>query len=736
MFFRGLPGGLRVWKNLSARFWADWDRWPLWLPVAMGCGIALYFSLDREPDWYGALIGFALAGGMVAMGWRRGAFLPLAAGGLGLAVASGFMAAQTRTQMVAAPVLERPTGAVWVTGRVEEVDLRAGGGQRIVLGQLSANLGDEPVPERVRLTVKTDMALPVGARIGMRASLMPPNQPVLPGAFDFARYAWFLELGAVGSGLSEPRILAPAAEDKDGSWLNGLWLNSLRDQITRRIAIHLPGATGGVAAALITGEVGGIPRDVLDDYRDSGLAHLLSISGLHMSLVAGLVFFVIRGGLALFPGIALRHPIKKWAAAVALAATFFYMMLAGAPVPAQRSFLMTGIVLAAVLVDRVALSMRMVAWAAALIMLFFPEAVIGPSFQMSFAAVAALIAAYEWATPRMARWKAANPGLVASSVHYLGGVVFSTLVAGSATAIYGLYHFNRFALWSVAANMAAVPLTGFLVMPFAVLALLLMPFGLEFLALVPMGWGVDACNWVARQVASWPWAALSTPVLPLWGLVAFTLGFCWLLIWRGSWRLWGIAPMILGLCTLMFHRPPDVLVDGRGYSFGVRMGDGGLAINRGGRIVRESWLRRAGPGHDGPWPKQGSSADGVLSCDRSACLYRIHGRVAGLIHTEDGITTACTQAWVVVSAVPLRRRCHGPALVVDRFDLWRHGGHLLWLDGPAPRMETMTAWQGNRPWSYQPRSRRQTPLPAQDDPDVIGAETGTEKDDDDGGNGP
>ncbi|MCR6631744.1 MAG: ComEC/Rec2 family competence protein [Magnetospirillum sp.] len=466
-----------------------------------------------------------------------------------------------------------------------------------------------------------------------------------------------------------------------------------------------------MAAALVTGETGAIPRPVMDDYRDSGLAHILSISGLHMSMAAGLVFFVVRGGLALIPAVALRHPIKKWAAAVALLATFFYMLLAGAPVPAQRSFLMTGIVLVAVLLDRAALSMRLVAWAAVVVLLLAPEALVGPSFQMSFAAVAALVAAYEGLAPRLAGWRAEHPGLPAAAGLYLAGVVLSTLVAGGATAVYGAYHFNRFAVWSVVANALAVPLSG-IAMPFAALGLLLMPLGLDALAWVPMGWCVAAVNRVANMVAHWPAAAVTLPVLPLWGMAAFSLGGCWLLLWRRPWRLWGVLPMLVGLSGMALDRPPDILVDSRGYSMGVRTADGALLVNRGGRILRETWTRRAGPAAAERWPRQGRSNDGRLACDPQGCVYRVDGTLVALVREEGGVDAACATAAVVVSAVPIRQACKGPAVVVDRFDLWRRGAHALWLNPGGARIETVAGWQGDRPWSHKPHRRKKPPAVA------------------------
>lgn len=702
--------------GVIAAFAEERTRWPLWLPAFLGAGIAWYFALETEPvRWLGLMVFAVLGLAAFALRSRPGlaaAFLALAA------IAMGFAAIQARNAWVAAPVLERPSGAVMVEGLIEAVELRDDGSQRVTLSRVSLSK-DMVVPERVRIVLKPDApAMNVGERMSVRAALMPPPHPAMPGSFDFARHAWFQQLGAVGSGLGPPQLLG-LPDDLGTKQHLVLALAGLRQDVTERIRAALPGDEGGVAAALVTGDKAGIPKSVLNDYRDSGLAHLLAISGLHMTLVAGLVFFVVRGALALVPRVALRHPIKKWAAIIALFATFGYMLLAGAPVPAQRAFLMTAIVLLAVLLDRKAISMRLVAWAAMAVLLVAPETLVGPSFQMSFAAVVALIAAYELAAPRLTAWRSAHPGLVNGLAIYGAGIILSTLVAGTATAVYGIYHFNRFSVFSVLANLMAVPLTGFVVMPSAILGLLLMPLGLEHLALTPMGFGIAMVNRVASWVSSLPGAAITLPVLPLWGLALFTLGGLWLCLWRRKWRLWGLVAMAAGLGSMALDRPPDVLIEARGNSFAVRMADGSLLIQKGGRFLRDIWSSRAGPAAEERWPKASRSRDGRLACDKLGCVYRIEGWRVALVLDEDGIEAACSSAEAVLSAVPIRQACRGARVVVDRFDLWRRGAHALWLDGPGGvRMETVSETQGDRPWSYRPvaRKKKTSPSPEAVDP--------------------
>jgi competence protein ComEC len=318
-----------------------------------------------------------------------------------------------------------------------------------------------------------------------------------------------------------------------------------------------------------------------------------------------------------------------------------------------------------------------------------------------------MIAAYETLTPRQAAWRAAHPGPLPAIGLYVFGVVATTVIAGLATAVYGIYHFNRFAVWSVAANMIAVPLTGFWVMPWALLMFVLLPFGLEAVALVPMGWGVEGVNRVALWVASWPSSAITLPILPLWAMAVFTLGGCWLCLWRGKWRVWGLLPMTAALASMAMARPPDLLVDGHGDGMALRTAEGTLLLNgKGGRILKETWARRAGPAAEERWPKIGSSRDGSLRCDEGGCLWRADSLVVALVKDEEDPQAACAGADVVVSRVPLRGACRGARLVVDRFDLWRRGPHALWLSPGEFRVENVAGWQGDRPWSWRPHRRK------------------------------
>lgn len=698
-----MPSGpwSRLFRACALRFVAERDRWALWLPVLLALGVGLYFALPAEPPpWLGSPLLASVFAILMAAAWRRNRPVVVCLVAIA-AVVAGFAVVQWAAVRAAGPVVVGDGGPRELEGRVMQVEATARG-QRVVLDQL-AWAGDEPPPRRVRFSINARAApLLPGQRIAVRAVLHPPPEPALPGGFDFARQAWFEALGAVGFATGAVTVLEPPTPGLLAQlrFALGAW----RRVLTDRVAAVIGGEAGAVAAALLTGERAAISQATWDAYRDSGLAHLLSISGLHMSMVAGLVFLVVRGALALIPPLALRYPIKKWTALAALAATFLYLLLAGAPVPTQRSFIMIAIVLLAVLIDRTALSMRTVAWAAVAVLLWQPQSLVGASFQMSFAAVVALIAAYEGLAPRLAVSRGEG-GMVRRLALYGAGIAFTTIVAGAATAFYAAHHFSRFASWSVAANLAAVPVTGFVVMPFGMLGLLLVPLGLEAWPLRVAGWGVDAVNGIAAAVAGWPGAAVVVPAPPVAALVAFSLGGLWLCLWRGRWRFWGVPLMAAAVAATGLVRPPDVLIDARAALMAVRGADGGLLLSsrRGQGMVRAAWLERHGAGIPQRLFAEATAADG-LACDSLGCIYRPAKGTVALVRQAEALAEDCGLAVAVISAVPVRGRCAAP-VVVDRFSVWRHGAHALWLDAGRVRVETVRGWQGERPWRRRPHRR-------------------------------
>jgi competence protein ComEC len=683
---------------------AEWDRWPLWLPVAMGGGVLGYFASRAEPvaAW------LALPWPLLAAAFLLRSHRPLPAAALALlgAVALGFAAALSHAG-AAPPLPELPRTATIVAGRVAAVDLLPGG-RRVTLD--APRIGEGAALDRqIRIRLrKDDPARPSpGDSMAVRALIRPPMPPAYPGAFDFQRMAYFTGLAGSGFALNPAEITGRSEAPV---------FAGLRAAVEARVTEALPGSTGAVAAALLTGSQSAIPPAELAALRDSGLAHLLSPSGLHVAIVIGIAFVVLRAAIAAIPWLALRMDSKGAAAVAGLVLGGAYTLLTGAGVPMVRSFAMAAVVTLAVLTGRRALSPRALALAAGLVLLANPVALTGPSFQMSFAAVLALIAAAEAmrgpGCALRARGWSGRMALVAL------GLAMTSLVAGAATTPFGLHHFGRLQLYGVVANGLAVPLTSFVVMPAGMLALFLMPLGLEGPALAIMSWGVDATLWTGRLVAGWPGSALAAPPIPAWGLALFALGLCWLCLWRLPWRWAGVPLMAGGLLSGLAVTPPDILVSADGRMLAVATPAGILTerSSGGSRLTRESWLRSWGEEEAVMIPKEGAAAEGAVRCTALSCEIRTHpgGPSAILLRQPPRDTarprrgpapppppvlaeTGCGKAAVMLSLEAIRGWCRETPRV-DRFSVWRDGAHAVWLarDGALIRSDRQA--RGERPW--------------------------------------
>ena len=692
----------RLSVRLTAVVLAERERWPLWVPVLLAAGIGGYFAMPAEPAPWGGVVSLALCLLIAAAARRSPVALPV--GLVGALLAGGFAAAQLRSHLAAAPILDGHYGPAPVSGLVVQVE-DLPGGARVTLEEVGLEgYATERTPQRVRVKLRRGERAAVGAHIEVVARLSPPFAPAAPGAFDFQRSAWFRGLGATGFALAPVRrmAVAPTASLR-------LRMAGLRQRMATRIRQALPAQTGAVAAALMTGDRSAISEPTLHAMRDSGLAHLLAISGLHLGLVAATLFFGMRAVLALSERLALRHPIKKWAAAAAIVGSFGYLLLAGAPVPTQRAFLMTGLVLIAVVLDREAISMRLVAWAAVAVLLLAPESLLGASFQMSFAAVVALVAFYEAGRGRLKAVRSALPGgIVGRVLAYAAGVAATTVVASVATGLIGLHHFGRIAVYGLPANLLAVPVTALWIMPWAVIAALLMPFGLEGPALAAMGWGIDTVLGIAHMVSGWPGAIRHVSAMPLAGLVLVSLGGLWLCLWRYRWRYLGLAAIVAGVATVPLNRGPDIIVSEDARLMAVRLSDGRLSLSdkRRDRFLADMWLERNGQSDADFWPNGGGTVDASLACDSLGCMYRAAGLKIALLHDGHALDDDCRRADVLISAVPVRGRCPAPRLVIDRFDLWRNGATMVWVGEERIRLRTVAEYQGRRPWSSSTQRHR------------------------------
>ncbi len=649
----------------------------LWLPVLFGAGIVTYFALPAEPSAVALLIATAA---LAAAAWRSRNRVSIYRVFVALtALTAGVTVMKVRTDIVAAPVLSREMTTT-VSGWVAEREAASRGGVRVLLTVHDmTNVAPAATPKKVRITVHSRAdAISVGDAISVLARLRPPSGPVMPGGYDFARADFYDGVGGGGFayGAAKP---ADVGEAPLGIRL-ATPVARMRQTIRERIIAALPGDNGQIAAALVMGDRRGISEATQDAMRSSGLGHILAISGLHMALVAGSAFWLIRALLALSPALAINRPIRKWAAAGALTVGAVYLAISGSGVATQRAFIMLAVMLVAVMIDRRAITLRNVALAALIVLLIEPESLLTASFQMSFAATLALVAGYEAISERADRALVlvdlGDRGVTKRFWLSARSLLLTSLIAGLATMPFAIYHFQRAAPLTLFANLAAMPMVALVVMPMAFLAVLLMPFGLESLPLTVMGLGLDWVVSVARVTAGWTEGWGGVPMPPVAALLLVVVGFLWLSLWRERWRLAGLLPIAAALAVVLLAPRPDILIDEGGTTVAVRAADGayrmiGVKENR---FVVENWLRADGD----PRPVSEALSEGVR-CDPLGCVTDSADDTLVAVSLKPGaFADDCRLAAVVVSRFSAPESCADRATVIDGATLARGGAQALY----------------------------------------------------------
>ncbi|MCF8476542.1 MAG: ComEC family competence protein [Pseudolabrys sp.] len=705
---RGRP--IPDWLSaLGARFRRLLSEWALseaapgrllpWLPVAFGAGIALYFPADREPAWWAAF-GLALAAIAIAIAARRRPVgFPLALAFA--AVAAGFCVATVQTARLAHPVLQRPTWSAQLSGFVETREARERSDRIVIRLHRFAAPRVVEQPERVRVSVRKGTAPSVGSFVALKAHLSPPLQPLRPGGYDFARDMYFQRIGASGYVLGKIKSVPAPAPETFRLRLASL-IDGMREGINRRIHEVLPGDRGSIASALITGKRNAISEPVREAFYVSSLAHVLAISGFHMALVAGIMFFCVRASLALVPSLAIAKPIKKWAALAALLAAAFYLVMSGASVSTQRSFIMTAVVLVGVMADRPAITFRTLAIAAFTVLLIAPQSVLHPGFQMSFAATLALVAGFQYGVPH---WRVdADTALGTRAALWgwreIAGLLLASLVAGLATTPYAAYHFHRVAPYGVLANLLAMPVVSAVVMPMGILGLMTMPLGFDAVFWRLMGAGIDWMVGVAQWVTGLPGSVGHMAAFGAGPLIVVTLGLLLICLLRTPLR-WSGAVLVVAASLWALDVPrPDVLVGADGQLAAVRGADGRLAfLHRGrDRFAIEDWLAADAD----PRPPRDPSLTAGVRCDAVGCTATLaDGRLVAYALSAEAFDEDCARAAVVISSRQSPRkapdRCQ--ALLIDR-PAWRARGSMA-LTWTAKTFDVWAAHPAgaDRPWA-------------------------------------
>jgi competence protein ComEC len=692
-FWPPLIETMRRW----ARAEAGAGRLLPWVPIAFGTGIAFYFAADHEPVLAVAATA-AITLCIIALLLRRSKFLPIAV--MIAAVAAGFAVATWKTQRIAHGVLARPMFSVALTGFVETRDIRERT-DRFVLRVVTMDSARGAARlKRVRLSVKKGTAPAVGSFVELKARLLPPMTPLRPGSYDFGRDMFFAGIGA--SGFVMGGIKATAPSESGGFRLRySAFMQGLRDAIDARIATVLEGDKRAIATALLTGRRDAISQPVNDAMFVSGLGHVLSISGYHMAVVAGVVFFAVRALLALFSQLTVGYAIKKWSAAAALVAAAFYLLLSGAEVATQRSFFMTAVVLIAVMVDRRAITFRTLAVAAMIVLTIAPEALVHPSFQMSFAATLGLVALVQIGMPQMF----ATPDHSGTArVALWGGreitmLLLASLVAGLATTPYAAFHFHRVTPYGVLANLAAMPVVSAIVMPAGLLGLVAMPYGFDGFFWFIMGLGIDWMISVTQWVAALPGAVGRVPAFGIGPLIAASLGIILLGLLRTPLRWSGVALMLVAAIWAARVPQPDILISADGRNVGVRGQDGRLHLMHAAKGARDAFLLKEWLAADAD-PRGASDASLTVgvSCDDAGCIMQaVGGTLIAQSLKPEALADDCERATLIVTARQVPAGCAASVIDADRLRrqgamALRRGPHGFVVDAAKPRGI-------DRPWS-------------------------------------
>lgn len=689
---------------LRAQVLAQSLRWRLWAPVALGGGCGVYFSLKSEPEAW-PLLAFALLTAAIWLGARRLRLdrvwtLPLmllACFALGLAVA------KLRTDAVTAPIAPAMDQPTVVEGWVVDVDSPGAAGPRVVIAPVRIRgLAPEDTPVRLRATVR-GVAPEPGDAIRLFAILNPPPAPASPGAYDFGRTAFFQGMGGVAFGLGETR---PAYLPKPPWRLRAeMAVNGVRFDLAKRIVARQGERAGGIAAAMTTGHEAWLDPDDVDTMRDSGLAHILSISGLHMAVVGGFAFFLVRLLVAAWPWLALRVPGKKVAASAGLIAVWTYLVISGAPAPAERAAITASIAFVAVLMDRQAITMHALAVAAFVVLLLQPEAIVTPGFQMSFAATAALVALVEAWPARPKEISAPWPILLVQRIGaWIGAAILASLVAGAATGPFAMQHFNRTAMYGLAANLATAPVSDFLIMPALAIGAMLEPLGLGAPFLWLAAKGIELMLVIGTWTASLPGAVRTVASAPDFVLPVAFLGVLFCCLWRGPLRWLGL-PFAAAVMIWPRAPTPDLWIgDGGTNAAWVEAGEAVVARPGVRQFAVDVWSRRRG------LTPTDRLAEG-WTCTRFSCapsapeagpLALWWGKRAPSAEQMDALCRSAPTVSIRAQVTVLPASCEG-RLVLDGVDYARGGAVELWRVGPAGENRWRAVWsaqvRGDRPWS-------------------------------------
>lgn len=708
------PGAFSPSRALGEMLALQRDRWILWLAPALIAGAAFWLAAPVDPPWWlglslfgvgvGAAYGFAAwpDDDVLSLGVRlRAALAGLCA--LVAAAGLGAFASQLRVWAVSDPPFVASQEPIAVEGWVVSNDANDNGPRLRLL--VHAIEGMEARSRYVRFSISEAGMLTPGRAARCYGVLGPPSGPMAPGGYDFARRAFFERLNATGFAYGRCR---PIDLEPPPSWLDRqrLMLAAMRWDLSAIIQEASPGRGGAIAAALVTGDRSSVDEATNVALRDSGLGHLLSVSGIHMGVVGGLVFAMLLWTLSLIPPIALRWPVKKIAAIGALAVLAVYLMISGSSVPALRAFVMACVAFGAILLDRPAISMRGLALAVLIVTCLFPESVLEPGYQMSFAATLALVALFEMMkrTPHEPALPTPGPmiGALQSISRGIGATLLISFVAGLATDPFAIYHFQRFSIYALPANLITAPIMSFLVAPAAAAAVVLAPFGLADPAIELMASALDMIAAVGATFGERPEAIRALPRPPDIAFILCVAALLWACLWRGALRLGAISLFAASVALYVMAPTPVLAFDADTRAVFARADDGWRLI---GDARRSTYARDRLGAMLGISPGEVERLAPPESCGGALCTWSVRSRSFALVLAEEGLAGACAEGAIVLARIvtsdDYAQSC-ALATLIDARGLSQLGGALVYLDEDGVRIER--AWPEDVRRTWTPRT--------------------------------
>lgn len=700
-------------RKILAWWYEERAQHVLWVPVCYGVGVGFYFLFPVEPSH--PLLYALLLVSLVVSGLAR-RYKPLygVPTFIVMLIIAGMAFSCFRTDWVSAPILKEALPMRTITGTVEEITTKPKNTRLLLRDVEIAELAPEETPPRIAITLRSRApeTLVLGDRVQLRAGVYPPPFPAIAGGFQFNRHFYFKQVGAVGFAMGKQPLTVITSHQSEYGILERITV--IRSNVSNWLRTRLGEETGSVAAALVAGEQSAIPESINENMRRAGISHVLSISGLHLALAAGILFYLVRLILVLIPGFALRHDSKKWAAVAALIGSFFYLLLAGWPVPAVRSYVMVALLLCAVLINRNVTPMRSLALAASLILIITPDALLSPSFQLSFAATIALIAWYDHWRKQEDRKSWHSWFTLHKLIAFLWGIIITSAIATLATTPYILFHFDELSTYAIIGNMITAPVISLVIMPVIVCLLILLPFGAADWLLPLLGMGIDTMLWLAEQVAVLPYSVVTLAPLGVLGVTLTSLGGLWICLWKHHARHLGWPVVIIGLLTLLVYQPPDMVVSADSKKLALRINNERVVMLSGQRkgFSQDQWLRFFQvPEFSLYRPKVDFE---TVSCDRVGCLYHAKGYEISLPKRREALAEDCENARLVLA---LKWSAYGNSLplackhtfVLDRYWFKRVLGASIYLE-PSGELKIRTVREslGDRPWSNFPEDYYRT----------------------------